>query len=63
MNRQTWLLAVITIIICMIMFAAGLKPKGFRLHNTASWLTQTNGINFGKLGIAYTDDNKFPAPE
>jgi hypothetical protein len=63
MNRQTWLLAAITAIICMIMFAAGLKPKGFRLHNTASWLTQNDGINFGKLGIAYTNDNHSPAPE
>jgi hypothetical protein len=63
MNRQTWLLAAITAIICMIMFAAGLKPKGFRLHNTASWLTQTNGIDFGKLGIAFTDNNHSPAHE
>jgi hypothetical protein len=89
MTRQTKLLIVITAAICMIMFAAGLKPKGFRLHNTASWLTQTNpaeldkslyagiiyaksaynsatvtnGISFGKMGIAYTDNNHSPVPE
>jgi hypothetical protein len=62
-TRRTKLLIAITAAICTVMFAAGLKPKGFRLHNTASWLVQTNCIDFGKLGIAYTDNNHSPAPE
>jgi hypothetical protein len=44
------------------MFAAGLKPKGFRLHNDTSWLKDTNGISFGKLGIAYTPSAIYNAP-
>jgi hypothetical protein len=63
MTQQTKLLIAITTAICLIMFAAGLKPKGFRLNNTASWIEQTDGINFGKLGIAYTFNNQSPAPE
>jgi hypothetical protein len=61
MNRKTWLLAAITVIICMIMFAAGLRPEGFRFRNTASWIADQNGIRFGKMGIAYTENNLSPA--
>ena len=63
MNRNSKLLALATIIICIIMVFAGLKPKGFRLYNTASWLKQTNGIRFGRLGIAYSSNSQSPAPE
>ncbi len=56
MNRQIFTLTLCTIICCIIMFAAGLKPKGFRLYNTVTWLEQTKGISFGKIGIAFTDD-------
>jgi hypothetical protein len=63
MDRKTWTLAFITAIICMIMFAAGLKPEGYRLYNTASWLKTTNGIDFGRLGIAYSENYQSPVPE
>jgi hypothetical protein len=64
MKLQTKPLAIITIVICAIMFAAGLKPKGFRLHNDVSWLKETNGLHFGKIGIAYTPSPfNAPSPE
>lgn len=67
MNRQTKILIALTTTICMIMFAAGLKPKGFRFHNDVSRLVDQNGIRFGEFGIAYTDKirplSQNPAPE
>ena len=58
MIRNTKLLALVTIIICGIMFYAGLRPKGFRLHNDVAWLAGTNGVHFGRSGIAYTEKQK-----
>lgn len=54
MTRNTKLLALITVFICAIMVYVGLKPKGFRLRNDVTWLTNSNGIKFGKMGIAFT---------
>jgi hypothetical protein len=60
MNRNTKLLAIATLIIFAIMFYAGLRPKGFRLHNDVSWLAGTNGVHFGRMGIAYTNKQTGP---
>lgn len=55
-NRKTKFFFVATVIVCGIMFYAGLRPKGFRFHNEVAWITEpTGGIHFGKWGIAYTE--------
>ncbi|MBN1981000.1 MAG: VanZ family protein [Chitinivibrionales bacterium] len=55
MLRNRYLLVTLVTLILISMVYAGLKPKGFRLRNDVSWLSQTNGITFGRTGIAYTD--------
>jgi hypothetical protein len=60
MLHNTKILALLTLGVCAIMFYAGLKPKGFRLRNEVSRLGDTNGIRFGKLGIAYTEARSRP---
>lgn len=42
-------------VLLFIILAAGLKPKGFRLANQASWIEDQPGLRFGRFGIAYTD--------
>jgi hypothetical protein len=54
MNLKTTFLVLTTLLLCLGMFFYGLKPKGFRLKNTASRLTESNGIYFGNMGIAFT---------
>ncbi|MBN2037586.1 MAG: VanZ family protein [Chitinispirillaceae bacterium] len=53
MNRQSVIFSSCTVLCCAIMFAAGLRPEGFRFRNTASWIADQNGIRFGKMGIAF----------
>jgi hypothetical protein len=61
MNRNTKLLAIATLIVFAVMLYAGLRLKGFRLHNDVSWMAGNNGVHFGRSGIAYT--NKKPQPD
>ena len=39
----------------LIILAAGLKPRGFRLDNKVSWIKGQPGIRFNRFGIAYTN--------
>lgn len=54
-------LAIATLMICAVMFYAGLRPRGFRLLNDVSWIPAANGISFHKMGIAFTE-NPIPLP-
>jgi hypothetical protein len=58
MTKYTKMLALATLCTFIIMAFAGLKPKGFRFHNTVAWLSDKDGISFGNTGIAYTDKNQ-----
>lgn len=60
MNQNTKLLTITTLIIFAVMLYAGLRPKGFRLHNDVSWMAGTNGVHFGRRGIAYTENQTGP---
>jgi hypothetical protein len=53
--------AVATLILCAVMFYAGLRPRGFRLLNDVSWIPAANGISFHKMGLAYTE-HPIPLP-
>lgn len=37
-----------------VILVFGLRPKGFRFTNQATWIPDTPGIRFGNYGIAYT---------
>jgi len=42
--------------VCLFMIYAGLRPMGFRFRNDVSWLGPSNGLRFGRMGIAYTKE-------
>jgi VanZ like family/Concanavalin A-like lectin/glucanases superfamily len=44
-------------IVLLITLWAGLKPKGYRFRNDATWIQHHCGIAFGPIGIAYTKDS------
>jgi hypothetical protein len=48
-----WLICL-SVVFLLIILAAGLKPKGFRLVNKVSWIEGQPGIRFSRFGIAYT---------
>ena len=56
-RKQTFLLATALLLALGLMLLAGLKPKGFRIRNEVTWLKDTPGIAFGRMGIAYTEDS------
>jgi len=56
-RKQTFLLATALLLALGLMLLAGLKPKGFRIRNDVTWLKDTPGIAFGRMGIAYTEDS------
>lgn len=44
----------ISAVLLLIIIAAGLSPRGFRLANKVSWLEDKAGIRFKRFGIAYS---------
>ena len=48
-----WLICLSAALL-LIILAAGLKPRGFRLVNRVSWIKERPGISFNRFGIAYT---------
>ncbi len=49
-----WLICLSAALL-LIILAAGLKPRGFRLENRVSWIKDQPGIRFSRFGIAYTN--------
>ncbi len=49
-----WLIGL-SVVLLLIILAAGLKPKGFRLTNKVSWIEDRPGIRFSKYSIAFTN--------
>ncbi len=49
-----WLIGL-SVVLLLIILAAGLKPRGFRLTNKVSWIKDRPGIRFSKYSIAYTN--------
>jgi hypothetical protein len=49
-----WLIGL-SFVLLLIILAAGLKPRGFRLTNKVSWIKDRPGIRFSKYSIAYTN--------
>ena len=49
-----WLIGL-SVVLLLIILAAGLKPRGFRLANNVSWIKDQAGIRFSGFGIAFTN--------
>jgi hypothetical protein len=56
LNRKIPVTAALLIVL-LITLLAGLKPKGYRFRNDASWVRRNDGIVFGPIGIAFTRDS------
>jgi hypothetical protein len=52
-----WLIGI-SVVLLLIILAAGLKPRGFRLANKVSWIEDRPGIRFSKYSIAFTNPFK-----
>jgi hypothetical protein len=51
------LIAFALAVILLITLLAGLKPKGYRFRNDATWGQLKGGIAIGPIGIAYSKDS------
>jgi len=56
-----WLIGL-SVVLLLILLAAGLKPRGFGLANKVSWIKGQAGIRFSKFGIAFTNPFKDSSP-
>ena len=56
MKKNILFLGAAVVLVLGTMLLVGLKPKGFRLRNEVSWLKDTPGISFSRIGIAFTED-------
>jgi hypothetical protein len=54
---QKLLISAFLAIALLCTLFAGLKPKGYRFRNDATWLQQGGGIALGPIGIAYSRDS------
>jgi len=54
---QKILITAALALVLLITLWAGLKPKGYRFRNDATWLQRTCGIAIGPIGIAYSRDS------
>jgi hypothetical protein len=54
---QKILITAALALVLLITLWAGLKPKGYRFRNNATWLQRTCGIAIGPIGIAYSRDS------